>query len=74
MRSPKTMLLHPVIYGGNSLLPMKYAHPPYRFMFADLAQVDLGGFEILVSEDDLGNDLQRYPVSAAIGCGYCLRS
>jgi hypothetical protein len=35
---------------------MQYIHPPNGFMFTDLAKVDLGGFEILVSEDYLGND------------------
>ncbi len=49
MSSPKTILLHPVILGYFLLFPMKYVHPPYGFMFTDLAEVDLGCFEILVS-------------------------
>ncbi|HOW53343.1 MAG TPA: hypothetical protein PLR60_01715 [Syntrophorhabdaceae bacterium] len=37
---------------------MKYIHPAYRFMLADLAEIDLGCFEILMSQDNLGHDFQ----------------
>ena len=30
---------------------MQYIHPPYRLMLTDLAEVDLGCFQILMSED-----------------------
>ena len=37
-------------------------------MLADLAEIDLGCFEILMSQDNLGHDFQRYSVSAGTGC------
>ena len=41
------------VLGHVLLLPMKNVHPPYRFMFTDLAEVDLRGFQILMSQDYL---------------------
>jgi len=39
----------PQSFGDALLLPMEYIHPPNRFVFTDLAEVDLGCFQILVS-------------------------
>ena len=38
------------------LFPMQYVHPLYRFMLTDLAEVDLGRFEALMSEYYLRHD------------------
>jgi len=46
---------------------VKDVHPANSFGFADLSQMDLGRLQILMSQDDLGNDLERHPVAAGEG-------
>ena len=46
---------------------MQDVHPPDRLGIADLPQVDLRSLQVLMTEDDLGDDLQRDPVPAGIG-------
>jgi hypothetical protein len=41
-------------------------HPPDGFGVADLPQVDLGCLQILMPQDHLGDNLQRYSISAGI--------
>jgi hypothetical protein len=48
---PKNLMLHPIIYRDLLLFPMKYVHPPNRFMFTDLTVVDLGCYKALMSQD-----------------------
>jgi len=43
----------PYSLGHFLLLTMKYVHPPDSFVFTDLAEIDLGCFQVLVSQDDL---------------------
>ncbi len=48
---------------------MQNIHPPDGLSIADLAQIDLGRLQVLVSQNDLGNNLQRHPISAGIRGG-----
>ena len=47
---------------------MQNVNPPDGLGDADLAQVDLGRLQVLMPQNDLGYDLQGYPVPACI-CG-----
>jgi len=38
------------------LFPVKNIHPPYRLLLTDLAQIDLRGLEVLMSQDYLGHN------------------
>ena len=49
------------------LSPVQYVHPPDRFHLADLSQVSLGGFQVLVPQNYLGDDLQRNAAPACMG-------
>jgi hypothetical protein len=40
------------------LFSMQYVHPPYGFMFADIGEIDLGCFEVLMHEDYLEHDFE----------------
>jgi len=48
-------------------LLMQFAHPADRLLIAYLAQINLGDPQILVSQDDLGDDFQGHTTSAGIG-------
>jgi hypothetical protein len=49
------------------LSSMQDIRPPYGFI-ADLSQIYLGCLQILMSQDNLGDNLQWNPVSAGICC------
>ena len=48
------------------LSPMQDVHPPDGLSIADLAQIDLGRLKVLMSQNDLGDYLQWYSVSAGV--------
>jgi hypothetical protein len=43
---------------------MKDIHPTNGLCITHLAQIDLGGFQVLVSEQDFGDDLKGHPIPA----------
>lgn len=51
--APKTIMLHPVILGAFSSISHEVCPSTVWLQFADLTKVDLGGFQILMSKDDL---------------------
>ena len=55
-RHPKDRVFLPIINRGRRSLAVKNIHPAYGFLFTDLTQVDLGGFQILMAQDYLGHD------------------
>ncbi len=51
----------PVINGQLGILsPVQNVHPPDGFSVADLTQIDLSRFQILRSQNNLGDDLHIY--------------
>ncbi len=42
---------------------MKNVHPPDGLSVADLAQIDLGRIQVLMPQNDFGDDLQRHSVT-----------
>jgi hypothetical protein len=54
--APKDPYFTLQLAGWPMLLPVKNVHPPYPFLFTDLAQIDLGGFQVLMSHNHFGHD------------------
>ena len=55
--------------GLECLFPVENIHPTDGLRLRHLPQIRLGGLQILVPEDDLGDNLQRNPVPTRIGSG-----
>jgi hypothetical protein len=51
----------------DSLFPMQDVHPPDCLGIVDFAEIDLGGLQILVPQDNFRYDFQGHTVSAGIG-------
>jgi hypothetical protein len=57
----------PAINGQSaSLSSVQDIHPPYGFSVTDFSQIYLGCLQILMSQDNLGDNLQRHAISAGI--------
>jgi len=50
------------------LFSMKNVHPPDGFSITDLAQIDLSGLQVLMPQNNFGDNLQRHSISAGV-CG-----
>jgi hypothetical protein len=48
------------------LFSMQNVHPPNGLSVADLPQVDLGGFQVLMPEQNLSDDLKGNPIAASV--------
>ena len=65
--SPRTFMLTSVITAAYRSFAVKDIHPAYRFVFTNLAEIDLGCLQILMPQDHLGHDFKGYSVTARIG-------
>jgi hypothetical protein len=61
---PKTSAFNSIAW--IILFPMQDVHPSDCLGIVDLAEIDLGGLQILVPQDNFRYDFQRHTVSAGI--------